>query len=341
MGAKGPQSRQKAADFTRTRGGTHTALQGNELIDLFAPTGAAGAAVSAGDTAMASAIIDRIEGRARDLGGFSVRRILPVGHRKTVGPFIFFDHMGPVALPPGAGMDVRPHPHIGLATVTYLFEGSLMHRDSLGSVQLIEPGAVNWMTAGRGIAHSERSSAQERARGVRLHGIQSWVALPRELEETEPAFAHHPASSLPQLQRNGATLRIIAGAAYGAMAPVKVSSPTLYVDAQLQAGAQLQLPAEHEQRAVYPVDAAVIVAGERGEPGSLVVLAPGAPVTLDAPAAARVMLLGGAPLDGERFIWWNFVSSSQERIEQAKADWRAQRFAGVAGETEFIPLPEL
>ncbi len=288
---------------------------------------------------MTSIVIDIIEGRSRDLGGFSVRRVLPIAHRKTVGPFIFFDHMGPVTLAPGEGMDVRPHPHIGLATVTYLFEGRIMHRDSLGSVQAIEPGAVNWMTAGRGIVHSERSTAEDRARGVRMHGIQSWVALPLADEDREPAFTHHPAETLPVVHRSGAVLRIIAGTAYGARAPAAVRTQALYVDAQLESGASLALPDDHEERAIYPVDHAVMLEGQRYEPGRLLVLAPGTPARFDAPDGGRVMLLGGARLDGERHIWWNFVASTQERIERAKAEWRERRFPAVPGETEFIPLP--
>jgi redox-sensitive bicupin YhaK (pirin superfamily) len=288
---------------------------------------------------MASPVIDVIQGRTRDLGGFTVRRVLPIAHRKTVGPFIFFDHMGPAALPVGEGMDVRPHPHIGLATVTYLFEGRILHRDSLGSVQAIEPGAVNWMTAGRGIVHSERSSPEDRARGVRVHGIQSWVALPLADEDCEPAFVHHPADTLPLLRRPGAVLRVIAGEAWGARAPACVRTPTLYVDALLDAGASLDVPREHEERAIYPVDGAVVIDGERYESGRLVVLAPDAQVAFAAPDGGRVMLVGGARLDGERQIWWNFVASTRERIEQAKAEWRAQRFPKVPGETEFIPLP--
>jgi redox-sensitive bicupin YhaK (pirin superfamily) len=288
---------------------------------------------------MASPVIDVIQGRARDLGGFTVRRVLPIAHRKTVGPFIFFDHMGPAVLPVGEGMDVRPHPHIGLATVTYLFEGRIIHRDSLGSVQAIEPGAVNWMTAGRGIVHSERSAPEDRARGVRMHGIQSWVALPLADEDCEPAFVHHPADTLPLLHRPGAVLRVIAGEAWGAGAPARVRTPTLYVDAQLDAGASLEVPREHEERAIYPVDCAVIVDGERYESGRLIVLAPDAQVTFAAPDGGRVMLVGGARLDGERQIWWNFVASTRERIDRAKTEWRAQRFPKVPGETEFILLP--
>jgi redox-sensitive bicupin YhaK (pirin superfamily)/putative flippase GtrA len=284
-------------------------------------------------------IIDRIAGRARDLGGFSVRRVLPIGHRKLVGPFIFFDEMGPVNFAPGTGMDVRPHPHIGLATVTYLFTGRMHHRDSLGTVQAIEPGAVNWMTAGRGIVHSERSTPQDRADGIAMHGIQSWVALPRECEECAPSFVHHPADALPRVELPGAQLRIIAGHAFGAQSPVITASPTFYVEALCEHGAMIKVPNDYAERAIYPVDQPIEIDGETHSPGSLMVLAADADVTFSAPQGGRVMLLGGAKLDGERYIDWNFVSSRPERIEQAKADWAAQRFAPVPGETEFIPLP--
>ena len=284
-------------------------------------------------------ILDLIPGRARDLGGFQVRRVLPIGHRKTVGPFIFFDHMGPMVLGVGHGMDVRPHPHIGLATVTYLFEGRIHHRDSLGNSLDIEPLAVNWMTAGRGIVHSERSTPEDRLLDQPLHGIQSWVALPAAEEECEPSFVHHPAASLPQTEIGGVALRVIAGTAYGLTSPVALLSPTFYVHAEMPAGAALAVPADYQERAVYPVNGRVRT-GERWiEEGQLAVLAPGAVVILHAEAATRLMLLGGAPFPEERHIFWNFVSSRPDRIEQAKQDWQAQRFAAVPGETEFIPLP--
>ncbi|MDP3857918.1 MAG: pirin family protein [Stagnimonas sp.] len=284
-------------------------------------------------------ILDLIPGRARDLGGFAVRRVLPIGHRKTVGPFIFFDHMGPMVLKAGAGMDVRPHPHIGLATVTYLFEGRIQHRDSLGNDLPIEPLAVNWMTAGRGIVHSERSTPEDRLIDQPLHGIQSWVALPATDEECEPSFVHHPAASLPQTEIGGVALRIIAGTAYGLASPVALLSPTFYVHAEMPAGSTLAVPDEYEERAVYPVNGRVRIGGRWVEEGQLAVLAPGAVVILHADAATRLMLLGGAPFPEERHIFWNFVSSRPDRIEQAKQDWQAQRFAAVPGETEFIPLP--
>lgn len=288
-----------------------------------------------------SAIDLVLHGRARDLGGFSVRRVLPAVQRRLVGPFIFFDHMGPDELAPGEGFDVRPHPHIGLATVTYLFDGEIVHRDSVGSLQPIRPGDVNWMTAGRGIAHSERISDEMRRRGMRVHGIQSWVALPLEHEETEPSFAHHPKASLPRVVKDGVTLDVIAGAAYGVTSPVKVLSPTLYVHAELPAGATLPVDGGHEERAVYVVEGAIRCDGQRFPEASLLVLAPGAEASIAAEGAARVMLLGGARLEGHREIWWNFVSSSKARIERAKDDWQNRRFAKVTGDEEdFIPLPE-
>ena len=282
-----------------------------------------------------------IDPRPRDLGGFTVRRLLPAAGSRMVGPFIFLDHMGPAVMERGAGMDVRPHPHIALATVTYLFEGEIVHRDTLGSERAIHAGDVNWMLAGRGIAHSERSSPEERARGVRLHGIQSWVALPTAHEEDAPAFVHHPARTLPKVAREGAQLTVIAGTAYGARSPVGVLSPTLYVEARLEAGAGLVVDDEHPQRAVHVAEGVVRIGGRRIGAGVMAVLRPGARVTVEAEEAVRLMLVGGAPLDGDRHIWWNFVSSSQERIERAKDDWRQGRFGKVPGdEKEFIPLPE-
>ncbi|HEX5657796.1 MAG TPA: pirin family protein [Polyangiales bacterium] len=282
-----------------------------------------------------------VESRPRDLGGgFVVRRTLPSPKRRLVGPFIFFDQMGPVELAPGQGLDVRPHPHIALATVTYLFAGEIEHRDSLGSYQTIRPGDVNWMIAGRGIAHSERSGEEARRNGMRLHGIQSWVALPKEHEEAEPQFEHHPRSTLPHIVRPGVTLDVIAGTAYGERSPTPVLSPTFYVHAQLEDGATLVIDREHEERAVYVVEGELEIDGARYEPGMLAIFNPGFDVTLRAHGATRAMLLGGAKIDGERHIFWNFVSSSEERIEQAKSDWREHKFPLVPGdEEEFIPLP--
>lgn len=282
-----------------------------------------------------------IEPREQDLGGFTVRRLLPHRTRRQVGPFVFLDHLGPVDFAPGSGVSVRPHPHIGLATVTYLFEGEILHRDSLGYVQPIRPGEVNWMTAGRGIVHSERSAPEVRAAGGRLHGIQAWVALPQADEEMEPAFDHHPAATLPRFTLGGAALTLIAGSAYGERAPAAVRAPTFYLDARLAAGAALPLPEEHAERAVYVAEGDIELDGEPLRTGQLAVLAAGGAPLLRSAAPARVMLLGGAPLDGPpRTIWWNFVSSRRERIEQAKRDWAEGRFAAVPGETEFIPLPE-
>ena len=280
-----------------------------------------------------------IEPRPRDLGGFEVRRVLPYVKRRVVGPFVFLDHIGPATFAPGTGIDVRPHPHIGLATVTYLFEGEMMHRDSVGAVQNIMPGDVNWMTAGRGIVHSERTAPEARTRGFSMHGIQAWVALPVEAEETEPNFHHHGRDSLPVIDMDGVTLRLFAGTAYGETSPVKTFSPTFYLDAAMQAGSVLPLTGEHEERAIYIAEGTVDVGGEAYESGRMLVFAPGAEVTIRALADSRLMLLGGANI-GERHIWWNLVSSRPERIEQAKAAWKEQRFPKVPGETEFTPLPE-
>lgn len=283
--------------------------------------------------------------RVRDLvDGFKVRRVLPSARRRMVGPFIFLDQMGPEILSAGRGLDVAPHPHIGLATVTYLFKGELLHRDSLGIVQPIRPGEVNWMTAGSGIAHSERTPKEMRAAGSDLFGIQSWVALPLRHEEDAPAFAHHDASNLPVIEGEGKRVCLIAGSLYGARSPVETLSEMFYADAKLERGARLRVPAEQEERAAYVVEGTVALSGDGGnfEAGQLLVFRPGAEVTLEAHASsgARVMLLGGEPMDGRRHIWWNFVSSSSERIEQAKEDWKAGRFAPVPEETESIPLPE-
>ncbi len=278
--------------------------------------------------------------RASDLGdGFIVQRALPSAKRRMVGPFVFFDQMGPTVMTAGKGLDVRPHPHIGLATVTYLFTGEILHRDSLGSVQPIRPGAVNWMTAGSGIVHSERTPAALRPVDAPLFGIQSWIALPLEHEEHEPAFVHHAEESLPVMEADGCRVRLVAGSLYGARAPVNTFSEMFYADVVLEPNAALELPAEHEERAAYVVDGSIRIRNGTFEAGQLVVFRANAPVTINASTRARVMLLGGEAMDGPRFVWWNFVSSSRERIEQAKADWREGRFAAVPGETEFIPLP--
>jgi redox-sensitive bicupin YhaK (pirin superfamily) len=282
--------------------------------------------------------------RARDLvDGFKVRRALPSARRRMVGPFIFLDQMGPEILRAGRGLDVAPHPHIGLATVTYLFAGELLHRDSLGTIQTIRPGEVNWMTAGSGIAHSERTPPRQRASGSELFGIQSWVALPVRHEETAPAFAHHGAQDLPVVEGEGKRVRLVAGALYGARSPVETLSEMFYADVELDANARLEVPAGQEERAAYVVGGAVALEGEAGAvfaAGQLAVFKPGAQITLRAAAPARLMLLGGEPLGERRHIWWNFVSSSAERIDQAKEDWKAGRFAPVPEETERIPLPE-
>ncbi len=281
-----------------------------------------------------------IRPRRRDLGGFEVGRLLPHGRQRTVGPFIFLDHIGPAELAPGTGIDVRPHPHIGLATVTYLFAGELDHRDSLGVVQTIHPGDVNWMTAGRGIVHSERSGKRARASQSMLHGMQSWVALPQQHEEMAPSFYHHPAEMLPKLAVGAVTVTLIAGSAFGAESPVHTYSPLFYAHAQMPTGSKLQLVIEHPERAVYVVAGTARLEGELLPAGTLAVLVgQGSPI-LHAQGDSQVMLLGGAPLDGERHIWWNFVSSSRARIERAKEDWRHHRFEKVPGDDEFIPLPD-
>jgi redox-sensitive bicupin YhaK (pirin superfamily) len=281
-----------------------------------------------------------IKQRRKDLGGFEVGRVLPYAQRRMVGPFIFFDHMGPVDFAPGIprSVDVRPHPHIGLATVTYLFDGEITHRDSLGVEQPIRPGEVNWMTAGRGITHSERFE-RARAEGGKLHGIQAWVALPKEFEETDPAFAHHPAADLPTYEGGGLWARLVAGEAFGAKAQVKTHSPLFYVHWRLAAGAKAQLPAEYSERAAYVAVGAVEVDGQRYGRGDMLVFTAGEPVLFTAVEPAVVMLLGGEPI-GERFIEWNFVSSSKDRIEQAKSDWRGGRMKlPDLDNQEFIPLP--
>jgi redox-sensitive bicupin YhaK (pirin superfamily) len=275
-----------------------------------------------------------IEPRTRNIGAFEVRRVLPAAKRRTVGPFIFLDEMGPTELAPGGGMDVRPHPHIGLATLTYLFEGQILHHDSLGVKQLIRPGAVNWMVAGRGVAHSERTPPELRERGTRVHGLQLWVALPEATEEIAPYFLHHDAADIP----TAGSARVIVGRAYGVESPVETLSPTLYVHAELEPGSELDLPDGYEELALYLVSGSIDLDGERFDAARMIILDAARP-RVRAVTAARVMLLGGDPI-GPRHIWWNFVSSSRERIEQAKADWKAGRFAQVPGEDDLIPLPE-
>jgi len=296
-----------------------------------------------GDAAAADAIETVIIPRARDLGGFEVRRALPAPKRQMVGPFIFFDQMGPSEFVLGEGIDVRPHPHINLATVTYLFDGEIIHRDSLGTEIAIRPGAVNLMTAGRGIVHSERTHPREKAKGPRLFGLQTWVALPRAAEEMAPAFAHHAKDDLPVVTENGVFARLVIGNAWGAASPVRTESDTVYADVQLEPGASIPLDARHEERALYTIAGEVDIGSVRHGPGALLVLRPGDPITVRSSGRepARFVLVGGATMDGPRYIWWNFVSSRKERIEQAKAEWKAGRFDTVPGDAEeFIPLPE-
>jgi redox-sensitive bicupin YhaK (pirin superfamily) len=281
-----------------------------------------------------------LTGRPRDLGdGFTVRRTLPAAERRMVGPFVFFDQMGPATIEAGRGLDVRPHPHIGLATVTYLFEGEILHRDSLGTVQPIRPGDVNWMTAGRGIVHSERTPLELRGKPSPLFGIQAWVGLPMEHEEAAPAFLHVGAADLPVMQERDARIRLIAGSLYGARSPVPTLSGLFYADAVLDAGARITLLPEHDERAAYVAAGAVECDGRECGQGAMLVFREGADVSVTARAASRVLLLGGEPI-GPRHIWWNFVSSRKERIGRAADDWKARRFDAVPGETEFIPLPE-
>ena len=279
--------------------------------------------------------------RVRDLGdGFSVRRALPHGKRQMVGPFIFFDQMGPVQFIAGQGLDVRPHPHIGLATVTYLFDGRVMHRDSEGNALEITPGAVNLMTAGRGIAHSERSPADARQGSEGMFGIQSWIALPQPHEETAPSFQHFDAGSLPLIEDGGVRARVIAGSAFGKTSPVGMLSEWLYAEVVLAPGASAPLDPDQEERAIYVAEGEVDIAGETFEGPRLLIFRPGDRITVRALRRARLMFLGGVALEGPRYIWWNFVSSRKERIEQAKEDWKTERFAPVPNETEFIPLPQ-
>ena len=281
-----------------------------------------------------------IHPRVHDLGSFQVRRAVPTLQARSVGPFVFVDHMGPVVFAPGQGIDVRPHPHIGLATVTFLWAGQIGHRDTLGSEQVIQPGDVNWMTAGRGIAHSERTPADLRRHEQPLHGMQTWVALPRNHEEAEPAFYHFAAEQLPQQRRNGAWLRVIAGRAYGEESPVQVFSDTLNVAIDLEADAEIGLDTTHVERSLYILEGEAQLDGVDIPAMHLVIPEPGARGRLRAKTPLKAMLMGGEPLDGPRHLWWNFVSSSAERIEQAKDDWRNGRFGTIPGDDqEFIPLP--
>jgi len=298
-----------------------------------------------GDAHAADLIETVIVPRARDLGSFEVRRALPSAQRQMIRPFIFFDQIGPSEFLLGAGMDVRPHPHIGLSTVTYLFDGEIMHRDSLGTAIPIRPGSVNWMTAGRGIVHSERTDAPRRVKGDSLHGLQMWVALPAAQEEMAPDFAHYAVEQFPMVRDNGKnsakTVRVVVGSAYGARSPVKTTSETLFADVHLKAGSSLPLDADHEERAIYVLDGEIDIAGDKFSGDRLLVFKAGDKITIRALSDAHFTIFGGAPMDGPRHIWWNFVSSRKDRIEQAKAEWTAGHFQKVPGdEIEFIPLPE-
>ncbi len=294
-----------------------------------------------GNPCSCDAIEQVIVPRARDLGGFSVRRALPAASKQMVGPFIFFDQMGPAEFLIGSGIDVRPHPHIGLATVTYLFDGEIMHRDSLGSALAIKPGELNLMSAGRGIVHSERTNAEERAKGPRLFGIQAWAALPKAHEEGAPAFAHHGAGELPRISADGKTVRVIVGTLYGQTSPAAFPHPAFYAEAVLAPGAVLPLDPDYDERGIYIASGEIDIAGETFSTGRLLVFRPGDRISILALSQARLMLLGGEPMDGPRHIWWNFVSSSKDRIDAAKADWKAGRFSPVPGDAEeFIPLPD-
>jgi len=296
---------------------------------------------AAGDKYSCEAIAHVIVPRTVDLGDFSVRRALPSARTRMVGPFIFFDHFGPAEFRAGAGLDVRPHPHIGLATVTYLFDGEIMHRDSLGTAAAIRPGEVNWMTAGRGIVHSERTGPEKRAAGSPIHGLQMWVALPADKEEMEAGFAHYDSDEFPLFSENGKTARIVVGSLYGARANVATVHETIFADVRLRAGATLPIDAEPEERALYLIDGELDIGGDRFGRGQLLVFKPGDKLAVKATRDSHLVLLGGAPMDGPRHIWWNFVSSRRDRIEQAKADWKAGHFQKVPGdEIEFIPLPE-
>jgi redox-sensitive bicupin YhaK (pirin superfamily) len=293
-----------------------------------------------GDVKSCNALDLVIVPRVRDLGGgFNVRRALPHGRRQMVGPFIFFDHFGPVQFIAGQGMDVRPHPHIGLATVTYLFDGSILHRDSEGNIQEIMPGAMNLMTAGRGIAHSERTPDVPRQKGSSMLGLQSWIALPANKEEIAPSFQHFDAVTLPVVEDKGLKARVIAGSAFGAQASVAMVSDWFYVEVTAEAQTSVPLDATYEERAVYLVEGEVDIAGDRFAAPQMLIFRPGDAITIKAATKTRMMFLGGTAMEGPRHIWWNFVSSRKERIEAAKEDWKSGRFGPVPNETDFIPLP--
>lgn len=290
---------------------------------------------------MTTLVRERLKGQSHDLGdGFVIRRVLPSQGGHAIGPFIFMDHFGPMQLPATKPMDVRPHPHIGLATVTYLWEGRIEHKDALGNTQVIEPGAVNWMSAGRGIVHSERTAAEDRGRPQPMHGLQLWVALPLEHERSAPSFEHTDAAALPELSIDGASVRVVAGSAYGARSPVSTLSKLFYVDAHVPQGKTLRVTDEHVQRAAYLIAGEMHADGEPLHLGELMVFEPGANVTLRAGVDSHVVLLGGAPLDAPRYQWWNYVASSEALLEEARQAWREKRYDMVEGDPEFIPLPD-
>jgi hypothetical protein len=297
---------------------------------------------AAGNQFQCDAIKTVVVPRTADLGdGFTVRRALPSAQSRMVGPFVFFDHFGPTVFKSGRGLDVRPHPHIGLATVTYLFDGEIVHRDSLGTAVPIRPGAVNWMTAGRGIVHSERTAPERRTSEDHLHGLQMWVALPANSEEMAPDFTHYAVEQFPVVRDNGKTVRVVVGATYGERSPVNTTSDTLFADVHLKAGSSLPLDTAHEERAIYVLDGKIDIAGDTFGPHRLLVFKPGDAITIRALEDTHLTVFGGAAMDGPRHIWWNFVSSRKDRIEQAKAEWATGHFGKVPGdEIEFIPLPE-
>jgi hypothetical protein len=293
-----------------------------------------------GNAYQCEAVADMIVPRTIDIDGLGIHRALPSTRTRMVGPFIFFDHFGPALFRAGQGVDVRPHPHIGLATLTYMFDGEIVHRDSLGVRAEIRPGEVNWMTAGRGIVHSERTAPERRLDGAPIHGLQCWVALPSKDEEIEPSFAHYDVPQFPEVTGDGVRARVVTGSAFGKTSPVKTTSDTLFVDARLAAGATMPLDADSEERGLYTVSGEVDIQGDTFGPDRLLVFRPGDGITIRALSDAHVMLLGGAAMDGPRYLWWNFVSSRQERIEQAKAEWKSGRFGIVPSDVEeFIPLP--
>ena len=283
----------------------------------------------------------QLAGQNKDLGGgFIIRRLLPAAQRQAVGPFLFFDHFGPVTVAPGQSHDVRPHPHIGLSTVTYLFDGAIMHRDSLGFAQRIEPGAINWMTAGRGIVHSERGPEELKSSTYVNHGIQLWAALPKAYEEVEPDFVHTPSANISEVTAGDALVRVLIGQAFGQTSPVKTFSPTVYLDVKLASNGVFELPPLAAELAVYSIDSAVDIDGVQLPAHTLALLSPSVAARITATDSARLMVLGGDALDGHRFMWWNFVSSQKERILKAAEDWTNQRVGQVSGDAEFIPLPD-